>query len=315
MKIVSVRSQLEATHGAVHQFRVAHLAEVRLCVGGHRSFLPTLQLVLEHADERILGSDSVRKRSRLQRPGMPLAPEAVHERVHVLHIGVPVVGIRQQVHQFAKRALKRWRVVARLIPRTLQPVAQLDHRNLVAQKLRQRRIRNIWIAEHHAKANPLPIFPRQLKRQLPVLAEIESACPLLHILPVHAQIKLRAQRQLHQILNRLRQCLAVFASRSNFVADVGDQPHPIVRHHLARRSQRHHHVPAGIIVGGERPLIEPVDHRRPGPKVVLVKVVRWNVRQQRPRAQSRSQHGSASLQKRSSLHFEPSRAAQRERKA
>ena len=52
--------------------------------------------------------DRVRKRIRLQRPRMPLAPESVHQRVDLLHVGMPVIGIRQQVDQFAKRGLKRW---------------------------------------------------------------------------------------------------------------------------------------------------------------------------------------------------------------
>ena len=86
---------VSTSHRAVQQLRVAHLAEVRLGVGEHRSLLPPLRLVLKHADESILCGHGIGKRIPFQRPGMPLAPEAVHERVHILHVGMPVVRVRQ----------------------------------------------------------------------------------------------------------------------------------------------------------------------------------------------------------------------------
>ena len=69
------------------------------------------------------------------------------------------------------------------------------------------------------------------------------------------------RRQLHQVLDRLRLRLAVFSRRANFVADVGDESHPVVRHELAGRRERHDHVPTRIVVGGKRSLIEAIERR------------------------------------------------------
>ena len=91
-----VRAQpVETANRSVDQLRVANFAEIGLGVGQHRSFLPTLGLILEHAHKGIFCGHIIGKGIRLKRPRVPFAPKAVHERVHILHVGMPVVGIRQ----------------------------------------------------------------------------------------------------------------------------------------------------------------------------------------------------------------------------
>ena len=91
-----VRAQpIEAANCSVDQFGVTDFAEIGLGVGQHRSFLPALSLILEHADKGIFCGHIIGEGIRLKRPCVPFAPKAVHERVHILHVGMPVVGIRQ----------------------------------------------------------------------------------------------------------------------------------------------------------------------------------------------------------------------------
>src|SRR5947199_844603 len=130
---------------------------------------------------------------------MSLTPEPIHEGVHILHVRMSIAGVRQQIYQLAERGLKMRVVIARLITSAMQPVAKLDHGNLVAQELRQRRIWNIGIAHHHSKADPLLVPARQFEGQLPVLAKIQLSWSPLHIFPIDPQVKLRAERQLDQV--------------------------------------------------------------------------------------------------------------------
>src|SRR5437773_11554997 len=94
--------------------------------------------------------------------------------------------------------------------------------------------------------------------------------------------------------------------RSHFVANVCDKPHSVIWDDLARWCKSHHDIPAGIIICGEGALIEPVGDGRPGAEVVMVKVMRWNVCEDGPAADSQSSQAAcrdAGLQERSSLHF------------
>ena len=188
------------------------------------------------------------------------------------------------------------------------PVSQLHHRNLVAEKFRKGRIRNVGIAHHHAKADPLLIPPRQIERQFPVLAQLQFSRLPLHVFPVHPNVDLGSERYLHQLLERLSQGFSLLLRRAHFVAHIRNKPHSIIRDNLTRGSQRHDDIPAGIIIRGERALIKAVGNERPGAEVIVVKVMSWDVGKQGLAAGPQSSQAAccdAALQKRSALHFYP----------
>ena len=91
-----IRAQpIETANRSINQLRIPDFTEIGLGVGQHRSLLPALSLILEHADEGIFCGYIVREGIGLKRPCVPFAPKSIHERVHILHVSMAVVRIRQ----------------------------------------------------------------------------------------------------------------------------------------------------------------------------------------------------------------------------
>ena len=113
-----------------------------------------------------------------------------------------------------------------------------------------------------------------------MLAQFQFSRLPLYVFPIHANVELRSERDLHQLLDRLSQGLSLFLRRAHFVANIANESHSVVRDDFARGSECHNDIPAGIVVRGERALIEPVGNTRPGTEVVAVEVMWWDVCEQ-----------------------------------
>ena len=82
------------------------------------------------------------------------------------------------------------------------------------------------------------MLPGQVKNQLPVLRKIQPAADLLDLAPGRANVQLLAQRNPHEVINRLKLVFADDLGEAHISGDVSDRSFPEVRHDLIRRSGR-----------------------------------------------------------------------------
>ena len=148
MKMVSVRSQLWLRIVRSTSSELPTRLKSGWVFVDERRLLPVLELDLEHAHERALRGGVVRERVVRERPGVPLAPEAVHEGVDVLDERAAVELGREQRVQLAERLLEERVVVARLLvegglrgPASVRfhSPCEPDHRDPLEDEVRQRR--------------------------------------------------------------------------------------------------------------------------------------------------------------------------------
>ena len=152
------------------------------------------------------------------------------------------------------------------------------------------------------------MLPGQVKNQLPILRKIQPAADLLDLAPSRANVQLLAQRNPHEVINRLKLVFADDLGEAHISRDVSDRTFPEVRHDLIRRSGGHHDLPTRIQIFGsvfrKRPLVEPVFHHRPRTEIVLIPVVGYDVSSRLPHRQGgRQPCKSCGLKEGSSLHI------------
>ena len=293
-------------HGSVEHRGVADIVEIRLCVGDERRLRPMAQLRIEHPPHRRLGDRVAREDVAFERPGVALAPEAVHHRVHIFDVRAAVVAVGEEAVQFIDRRLVGGIVVAR--HRMLLAVANLraiprpaalerNVRHPVEQELRHSRFGEVRVLQHDPEADPLAIAPRQIERDPPPVGKIEPAGPGLHLAPVGPQIDFLDERQLDEVLDRAFERLAGEPRRPDVARNVDREAHAVVRHDVARGRGRHddfaaRRIGVGAIIG-ERALIKPIGHRGAGVPIVIRPIVLEILLGLRGRGEARAGGGDA----------------------
>ncbi len=198
-----------------HELIVTNVADIRLKVGDKRCLRPVRPLHFEDAKPCFHARfDGWERRDRFKRPGMTLAPEAVHIRVHVLDGGVAIVPLGKEriklLQSFQKIRMMvmrdtmlfagahfNWVYALFYIP----AFAKDFHRHVVEYEIGERLLLDIWIGKHDPKGNALVVSLGKLNRNLPVLELIESTAPTLHLAPCRADIELARHRNLHDLLD------------------------------------------------------------------------------------------------------------------
>ncbi len=161
-------------------------------------------------------------------------------------------------------------LAAMALPLALEP----HHGDALEDEVRQRRRADVGAAHHHAQSDPLAVLSRGGEGRLPVRFRIEAARFLLQLAPGGADVELLAHRDRGQILDRLLHVHAPEGLRAEVAGHVGDEPHAVARHDLARGSRGHHDFGAGEHffgrVLGKRPLVQTVrDFGRRAPVVAV----------------------------------------------
>src|ERR1700678_4743407 len=96
---------------------MTHPAIVRLSIGQQRSLRKSFELHFEHVGPGALSRQVVRERIVAERPGVPFAPESIHERIDIFDDRIAIEFRRQLSNQFLKCLLKKRMVIAGLITR------------------------------------------------------------------------------------------------------------------------------------------------------------------------------------------------------
>src|ERR1700733_4400054 len=139
--------------------------------------------------------------------------------------------------------------------------ADLHHRNAVAQKLGECKLLRLKYcvgrrdAEGDAQSMPL----RSRQGQVPYRIQIQSACLLLHIAPVTANVEHIDKWQTGHLLNMIFQRLPPFAHgyrRPTFLPCIADKAKARIAQRLFRRSRKRDYLPTLILVDIEWALIQ-----------------------------------------------------------
>ena len=95
-----------------------------------------LELNFEHIGPGALCGLVIRKRIVAEGPGVPLAPEAIHECIHEFDLRIAIKFRSQKANQFLECLLKKRIIVPRLISRmrVLQKSFRLGAAFLIAQQ-------------------------------------------------------------------------------------------------------------------------------------------------------------------------------------
>ena len=227
-------------------------------------------------------------------PRMPFAPEAIHKSVNKLDDRVAIEFRRQLTNQFLECLLKKrmvipglilrmWIVQKSLAVRFAGRIAQhqIDFRHFFEDKIRQRRFVLIVGRAHlNSQSNPLVVLLRQFKNLLQVVGHLQASRPRLHFPPRGANVKLLAQGESDQVLNRLGNIVGLDFLGATISRDVSDQPLTIIRNNVIGWSCAHHHIIRGNHGIGrvlrKRPLIEAIVHCGTGAKIAASPVVSGN---------------------------------------
>src|SRR5688572_3497196 len=110
---------------------------------------------------------------------MTLAPEAMHICIHVFDAGVTVISLGEKLIELCKgfkkiRMMIMWNEMLTARPHLIGIVfipafAEKLHRYIFQNKIGKRCLVAIRIGKHDAKPNPLVVFLREFKRDLPML--------------------------------------------------------------------------------------------------------------------------------------------------
>ena len=221
---------------------------------------------------------------------MPFSPEAVHHRVHVFNLRIPVEFGSQQLIQFAKscligRKIVTWHAIVFAVAhlrRVALPLSfELHIGNFVEEKIRHTGLGKIGILQHHAKADSFVVAAREIEDDLPPLGKFETARLLLNISPVWPHVDVLREGQLDQVFQRLFHGLSGHMQGTGIVGRVNSQAHAEVADDVFGWRRHHPHFAVGD--HGGRPilrkwsLIQAIGNwRRPLP-IVFVPIVLRNV--------------------------------------